>query len=132
MFDVDVTGYGVATVTAPSRGRALADSWRCDAFGHISFKDFLRMARAHVRPAPPADDGYEYVRRVYGVNPTIGQRCYLVDHEGKRGHSGVVLYPGKSTAHIHVLIDGAAATWVHPEGIELIAAITDATPASGS
>lgn len=121
MFDVAVVGYGVATVTAPTRGRALADSWRCDAFGHISFGQFLRIASARMRKVPPADDGYGYVRNNYGLSPTIGQRCYLTDNDGKRKKSGTILYPGSSTAHVHVAIDGAAhPSWVHPSEIELV------------
>ena len=43
-WDVTVSGYGVARYYAASRGKALAAAWRCDAFGHISFKDFLKIA----------------------------------------------------------------------------------------
>jgi|GEM_PF-1584479 len=46
-FDVTVTGYsGVECIFARSRGQALAKSWRCDAFGNVSFGAFLKMARA--------------------------------------------------------------------------------------
>ncbi len=43
-WDVTVSGYGVARYYAASRGKALAAAWRCDAFGRISFKDFLKIA----------------------------------------------------------------------------------------
>lgn len=43
-WDVTVSGYGVARYYAASRGKALAEAWRCDAFGRITFKDFLKIA----------------------------------------------------------------------------------------
>ena len=43
-WDVTVTGYGEARYYAASRGKALAAAWRCDAFGNISFRDFLKIA----------------------------------------------------------------------------------------
>lgn len=43
-WDVTVEGYGVGRYYATSRGKALAEAWRCDAFGNISFGDFLKIA----------------------------------------------------------------------------------------
>lgn len=43
-WDVTVRGYGVARYYAATRGKALAEAWRSDAFSTISFKDFLKIA----------------------------------------------------------------------------------------
>jgi hypothetical protein len=42
-----VTVYGCTqgSVFAKARGAALADIWRCDAFGHLTFGEFLKVAR---------------------------------------------------------------------------------------
>ena len=45
-WNVSVHGYGSGTYYAKSRGRALADAWRCDAFNAISFRQFLQIANA--------------------------------------------------------------------------------------
>lgn len=42
---VSVDGYGESVYFASSRGRALADAWRCDAFCGWSFKIFLMRSR---------------------------------------------------------------------------------------
>jgi hypothetical protein len=44
-FIVSVDGYGQSGYHARSRGKALADAWRSDAFHQLSFKDFLKIAR---------------------------------------------------------------------------------------
>lgn len=38
---------GQHTYYARSRGKALADAWRCDAFSHLSFGGFLKIARCY-------------------------------------------------------------------------------------
>lgn len=42
---VAVEGYGNAHYELASRGKALAHAWACDAFGHLRFGDFLKIAR---------------------------------------------------------------------------------------
>lgn len=43
---VAVAGYGSAHYEAASRGKAMAQAWGCDAFGHLRFGDFLKIARS--------------------------------------------------------------------------------------
>jgi hypothetical protein len=51
---VSVAGYGEGVQLAPSRGRALADAWRCDAFSNQPFGYFLKHARCRKdRVTPP-------------------------------------------------------------------------------
>ena len=119
IYDITVSGYGTAPVTAPSRGRALSTTWNSDAFNAISFGEFLKIARARVRTTPPEPDGYAYVRTAYGVDIHIGQTVTL-RNEGARWNrrEGVVLYPGPSTASVHVLFDGVdRPIIVHPSSI---------------
>ena len=47
-FVVSVEGWGESTVLATTRGKALADTWRSDAFGHLSFGEFLKFARCRL------------------------------------------------------------------------------------
>lgn len=47
-FVVSVEGRGESNVLATSRGKALADTWRSDAFGHLSFGEFLKFARCRL------------------------------------------------------------------------------------
>lgn len=47
-FVVSVKGWGEETMLATTRGKALADAWRCDAFGHLSFGEFLKIARCRL------------------------------------------------------------------------------------
>lgn len=52
-----VTALGMSSeVNAATRGRALADCWRSDAFSNYSFRDFLRIARC-ARASDPSGWG---------------------------------------------------------------------------
>jgi hypothetical protein len=42
---VAVDGYGEESFTAPTRGAAMANAWRCDAFSSSTFSEFLKFAR---------------------------------------------------------------------------------------
>ena len=44
---VNVVGYGGGCYDAATRGRAMSQAWRCDAFGHLKFGDFLKIARCY-------------------------------------------------------------------------------------
>lgn len=44
-FEVTVSGYGAGVYVTTTRGKAMADAWRCDAFGHLTFGEFLKRAR---------------------------------------------------------------------------------------
>lgn len=50
---VDVHGYGTATYDTPSRGKALAQAWRSDAFSSVSFRAFMSMARCRREECTP-------------------------------------------------------------------------------
>lgn len=121
-YEVTVTmqgGQHAATYSAKSPAAARADAWRnfTSAFD-CTFKDFLRISRVRACPVP-ADDGYSYVRRNYGVDPKIGSRVRLVNEGPMSGIEGEVLYPGPSTAHVHVLLDGRKdRSIVHPSNIQ--------------
>lgn len=123
-YEVTVTmgsGLHASVYSAKSAAAARAEAWRnfTSAFD-CTFKDFLRISRVRGCDVPK-DDGYGYVRRNYGVDPKVGQRVRL-RHEGpSTGLEGEVLYPGRSTAHVHVLLDGRDHRCiVHPDNIELL------------
>lgn len=121
-YGVTVTmhsGQHTATYSAKSPASARAAAWRdfTSAFD-CTFKDFLRISTVRACPVPK-DDGYSYVRRNYGVDPKIGGRVRLINEGSSTGLEGEVLYPGPSTAHVHVLIDGRDHRCiVHPDNIQ--------------
>lgn len=122
-FDVTVHGFPAIPYSAPTRGKAIAAAFR--DYGvlddRITFGGFMKIARARVRKESPTPDGYDYVRRAYGVSPCIGQRCRLRDEGPSTGLEGEVVYPGRSTVHVHVVIDGRDyAVMVHPTNVELL------------
>ena len=56
-WTVTVSGWGDGDYLASSRGKAMSAAWSCDAFGNMSFKDFLKIARCRlslhqVKPKP--------------------------------------------------------------------------------
>jgi hypothetical protein len=117
-YAVTVANFGPTTLAAPSRSKA-----RYDAFTSyrecytVSFRDFLAMCSVRACPVP-AHDGYDYVRRNYDVDPTVGQRVWLINEGSSSGQSGFVVYPGQSTASVHVVIDGRNfPVRVHPTNI---------------
>lgn len=120
LFDVMVPGYGTVTLYGRSAGGAKAKAWRSDAFWHLSFMDFLKMGvRAKLRTVPPEPDGYDYIRNAYGVDVSIGQKVTL-QNEGAdwNGKVGEVMYPGPSTASVHVLMEGYdRPIIVHPSNV---------------
>jgi hypothetical protein len=56
-WEVTVSSYGSSIRLAPTRGKAMADTWRCDAFSHLSFGEFLRIARCRRTATPPPPFG---------------------------------------------------------------------------
>jgi hypothetical protein len=95
-----------------------------DALGEMSFPEFLKELRPQVRVIPrPADDGYGYVRRIYGVNPRIGQHVQLDECAPRqRTIIGTVVYPMGDRHYIHV---EAPEVWdgprvVHPLSVTLL------------
>lgn len=126
-YAVTVDGFEQPmTVSARSTSAARYDAWLSvsEFWGDLSFRDFLGMAQVRSCAPPSRDkDGYGYVRRAYGVDPTIGQRVRLKNEHTSSGLEGEVVYPGPSTAHVHVVIDGRDhAVSVHPMNVELLEA----------
>lgn len=72
---VSVEGYPDSNIHyKSSRGKALADAWRCDAFMNISFKQFLKMARC--RKADPTSN--------FGDEITVdGERAYFIERDNQ-------------------------------------------------
>jgi len=88
-----------------------------------SFKDFLKASTIR-RVDIPASSGYEYVKRAYGVDARTGRRVRLRNEGSHSGTEGVIVYPGNSTAHIHLIPDGEIYTvHVHPDNIEFLDAL---------
>lgn len=132
IFSITVDGFPPYALTARSAAAARYDSFQSYAeCRSVTFKDFLRICRVK-RAEPPVVDGYDYVRRAYGVDPRIGQTVRL-KNEGSRwnGREGVVLYPNKSsTAHVHVAMpDVKHPLIVHPMNVELLPVAVVAVPA---
>lgn len=114
-------GLAAHVYSAKSPSAARAAAWRDFTSAYnCTFKDFLRISRVK-GCAVPKDDGYDYVRRNYDVNPKIGGRVRLANEGPSTGLEGEVVYPGISTAHVHVRIDGRDHTSiVHPFSIQII------------
>ena len=78
-YEVTVGHSGSGIYLAKSRGRALADAWRSDAFEGYTFGEFLKMARCRLtdwqlpampitvcgKPAFYVDHNSQYVQFVY-------------------------------------------------------------------
>lgn len=122
LYEVTVDGFPGVSYSALSRSKALyqcyldfSEPWPC------TFREFLAKAACRRVATTPSDDGYGYVRRNYGVDPKIGQRCRLKNEGPSSGLEGEIVYPGRSTAHVHVVIDGRDfPVSVHPMNVELL------------
>lgn len=121
---VDMCGRDVpATYSALTASKAMyqafldySECWQC------TFQAFLKIAKVRSINPSHVPDGYDYVRRAYGLNPRIGQRCRLKDEGESSGLVGEIVHPGStSTAHVHVVLDGRDyAVCVHPSSVELL------------
>ncbi len=120
-YAVKVDGFPAVTFSATSPAQARTEAWRHFTGAYdCTFKDFLRISKVY-RCAVPEDDGYGCVRRHYGVDPKIGGRVRLINEGPSTGLEGEIVYPGQSTAHVHVVIDGRKhAVCVHPLNIEFV------------
>lgn len=111
----------ILSARSRSQARYLAYLDIADLWSDLPFKKFLYLVDgvrlALIQVPAPLSDGYEYVRRHYGLNIRIGQRVRLK----KSGQQGVVTYPGSaSSQYVYVGIDGyAAPVPVHPHYIEI-------------
>ena len=87
-YYVVVNGYfGYSPIFAKSRGSALAEAWRCDAFNNLSFGAFLKVARARRATAS---------KRFGELLTVSGKPAFYVSHNSQyiqfvRPHSDVVL-----------------------------------------
>lgn len=95
----------VSTVSARSRGAARMDVWRGDVYSSLPFPEFRRISSVRVRSGRLEVDGYEYVRRTYGVEVRTGQRVTVRDCGAFDGKLGTVTYPGSTASRVHVLFD---------------------------
>lgn len=99
------------TIVAPTRGKAMADAWRYDAFSSLSFGEFLKLARCrrdtHVPPrygdpivvlGKPAffiENNRQYVRAAYaGGEVVYNVHPYDVEPEEYRPDTYRVPTPG--------------------------------------
>ncbi len=55
-YEITVTGWGSGIYLAKTRGKAMADAWRSDAFLGYTFAEFLRMARCRLTAYQPVPD----------------------------------------------------------------------------
>lgn len=120
-YSIQVDGFPSYVMSAPSRAKARIESFQSyrECRHGVRFRDFIKLCRVVVCD-PPADDGYDYVRRNYGVDPKIGQWVTLKNEGPSSGKGGVVTYPGLSTASVHVAMDGDDFTVrVHPMNVVL-------------
>lgn len=120
-FKIELDGHDAFVATAASRAKARVEAFHSYREHHQAetFGAFVRRVRITVCETP-ANDGYDYVRRNYGVDPKVGQRVTLINEGRSSGQSGFVIYPGRSTASVHVVIDGRDfAVRVHPSNVEL-------------
>lgn len=84
----EVTVGGTSGIyLAKTRGKAMADAWRCDAFGHLSFGQFLKIARCRMSSHQPKPD------RIL----VSGEPCWGLGHNGQyvqlvRPNGGHVLH----------------------------------------
>ncbi|WP_189438709.1 hypothetical protein [Pseudovibrio japonicus] len=120
-YGVTVSGFPEAVYSALTPAKARVQAWYeyTSAF-ECTFKEFLKISTLR-RCDVPEKDGYGYVRRSYGVDPKIGGRVRLINEGSSSGCEGEVAYPGSSTAHVRVLLDGRdSSVWVHPNNIRSI------------
>lgn len=103
---VDGYGFGANPIYARSRGKALADTWRGEPFGHLTFKQFLQKSKATVCDAHPrfgeritvnGDEGYivyldrQYIHFVKPDNSTI-YCTHPLDVEPPEARRGTAYY----------------------------------------
>ena len=133
-YRIHVDGYDPFTTSAKSASAAKYDAWGRfrEPYPDVTFLEFLKRTRATSCPPPePPLDGYDYVRRNYDLDVRIGDRVELQDEGSSSGKQGRVIYPGPSTAHVHVILDGEAhSSRVHPFSIRKLDAVKAAKEAA--
>ena len=81
-YEVTVNGWGSEIYLAQTRGKAMADAWRSDAFWGYTFGEFLKMARCRLTAYQPAPDEIT----------VLGKRALGLGHNGQYVQ---FVYPGK-------------------------------------
>lgn len=116
-YIVTVGHWGEGAYLAASRGKAMADAWRCDAFEGYTFGEFLKMARCRLdswqptpteitvegRPALGLGHNGQYVQFVYpGKDVVLNAHPLDVLPESYRPRAYRSLAPAEapSTAHV--------------------------------
>jgi hypothetical protein len=74
-YEVEVGRWGTGVYLATSRGKALADAWRSDAFNGYTFGEFLKLARCRLSPPhhQPKPD----------IITVSGEECWGLGHNGQ-------------------------------------------------
>lgn len=119
-FDVKIAHFPPSTYSAATRSKARYQAWLSFSDTHeCTFRDFQRITEVWSCPVP-AIDGYDYIRRAYGVDVTVGQRVQIRNEgPGYNGLEGEVIYPGPSTQYVQVCLDGRDyPVNVHPLSID--------------
>lgn len=117
MYEVTVEGFPPVLYAAATPAKARTRAWHAYTSAYeCSFRDFLKISTLR-RCGIPEDDGY--VRRNYGIDVRIGQRVRLKEEGRLSRQCGEVIYPGRSTAHVHVVLDGDDhPVIVHPANVD--------------
>lgn len=81
-YEVTVGHWGSGIYLAATRGKALADAWRSDAFEGYTFGEFLKMARCRLTDYQPVPDEIT----------VLGKRALGLGHNGQYVQ---FVWPGK-------------------------------------
>lgn len=94
-----------------------------DVFSGVKFREFLSISEVRVSAEPLRSDGYEYIRKAYGVDPRVGQRVEF-GRPGEEPKRGTILYPSAtSSAYLIIGLDGKRGRYpFHPRepGLRLL------------
>ena len=106
LYSVSVPGFGRVIIHALSKQAALREARNCEAFGSMPLARFRQIANAYRLTEPLGNDGYEYIRSQYNLDIRVMRRCWVQDQNSTHfGKSGTVLYLGRSTGHVRVVLD---------------------------
>lgn len=115
VYEITVDGYGTILRNAKSPASAKYDAFLSDAFSHMTFKNFLKIANAR-KAKGEVSGGYEQLRRDYpsSVIPEPGTRITA------EGLTGTVLPALGPTNYVVFQPDGQdREARVHPMSVAL-------------